>query len=342
MFVVILDQYVDMFDCVKVGGFVYFVFNVLSLQIINVVLQGLIEVGFDGIIQVIIGGVDYFVGYIVKVWVIGVFVFVWYVIEVVKNYFVMVVLYIDYCLKDVFVGFVELLIVVLEEEVKVGCNLIFQLYMWDGLVVFFVENIEIVKEFFFWMKVINVIFEVEIGVVGGEEDGVQYEGLNEVFYMIFVDVDQVVQVLGFGEQGCYIVVFMFGNVYGVYKLGGVKLCLEFFGEIQVEVVVKYNIGVKLFDFVFYGGFGLMDEEIVFVVVNGVIKMNIDIDMQYVYMCVIVDYMFKNYDGVFKVDGEVGNKKQYDLCVWGKVVEFVMVVCVVELICQLGLYGQLKS
>ncbi len=112
-------------------------------------------------------------------------------------------------------------------------------------------------------------------------------------------------------------------MHGVYKPGGVKLRPELLGEIQAEVAAKYNTGAKPLDLVFHGGSGSTDEEIALAVANGVIKMNIDTDTQYAYTRAIADYMFKNYDGVLKVDGEVGNKKQYDPRAWGKIAESAM-------------------
>ena len=131
------------------------------------------------------------------------------------------------------------------------------------------------------------------------------------------------QALGLGEQGRYIAALTFGNVHGVYKPGGVKLRPELLGEIQQQVAAKYNTGPKPLDLVFHGGSGSTDDEIALAVANGVIKMNIDTDTQYAYTRAIADYMFKNYDGVLKVDGEVGNKKQYDPRAWGKIAETAM-------------------
>jgi fructose-bisphosphate aldolase class II len=192
------------------------------------------------------------------------------------------------------------------------------------------------------MKAINAILEVEIGVVGGEEDGVQHEGSNDALYTTFADVDQAVQALGLGENGRYIAALTFGNVHGVYKPGNVKLRPELLGEIQAKVAEKYGTGPKPLDLVFHGGSGSTDEEIALAVANGVIKMNIDTDTQYAFTRSVAGYMFQNYDGVLKVDGEVGNKKVYDPRAWGKVAETAMAARVIESTRQLGSYGQSQS
>ncbi|MBW1638459.1 class II fructose-bisphosphate aldolase [Microbacterium resistens] len=336
------DQYAEMLDRAKAGGFAYPAFNVSSSQTIHAVLQGLTEAGSDGIIQVTTGGADYFAGHTVKARATGALAFAKYATEVAKSYPVTVALHTDHCPKDALAGFVEPLIAASEEEVKAGRNPIFQSHMWDGSAVPLAENIEIAKDLLPRMKNINAILEVEIGVVGGEEDGVRHEGSNDALYTTFADVDQAVQALGLGEQGRYIAALTFGNVHGVYKPGNVKLRPELLGDIQAQVAEKYGTGAKPLDLVFHGGSGSTDEEIALAVANGVIKMNIDTDTQYAFTRSIAGYMFSHYDGVLKVDGEVGNKKLYDPRAWGKVAETAMAARVVESTRQLGSYGQSQS
>ena len=179
------DQYAEMLDRAKAGGFAYPAFNVSSSQTINSVLQGLTEAGSDGIIQVTTGGADYFAGHTVKARATGALAFARFATEVAKNYPITVALHTDHCPKDALAGFVEPLISASEEEVKAGRNPIFQSHMWDGSAVPLAENIEIAKDLLPRMKNINAILEVEIGVVGGEEDGVAHEGSNDALYTTF-------------------------------------------------------------------------------------------------------------------------------------------------------------
>ncbi len=336
------DQYAEMLDTAKKNGFAFPAINVSSSSTINSVLQGLTEAGSDGIIQVTTGGADYFAGQSVKARASGALAFAAFATEVAKNDPVTVALHTDHCPKDALDGFVMPLIEASEAEVKAGRHPIFQSHRWDGSAVPLAENLEIAKELLPRMKAIEAILEVEIGVVGGEEDGVAHEGSNDALYTTFADVDQAIQALGLGEQGRYIAALTFGNVHGVYKPGNVKLRPELLGEIQEQIAQKYGTGAKPLDLVFHGGSGSSDEEIALAVANGVIKMNIDTDTQYAYTRAIADYMFKNYDGVLKVDGEVGNKKQYDPRAWGKVAESAMAARVVESTRQLGSYGQSQS
>ncbi|AZS44173.1 Fructose-bisphosphate aldolase [Microbacterium oleivorans] len=333
------DQYADMLDRAKAGGFAYPAINVSSSQTINAVLQGLTEAGSDGILQVTTGGADYFAGHTVKGRATGALAFAAYVTEVAKNYPITVALHTDHCPKDALPGFVLPLIEASEAEVKAGRNPIFQSHMWDGSAVPLDENIEIAKDLLPRMKNINAILEIEVGVVGGEEDGVQHEGSNDALYTTVADVTKAVEALGLGENGRYISALTFGNVHGVYKPGGVKLRPELLGEIQEGIAAHFGTGAKPLDLVFHGGSGSSDEEIAVAVSNGVVKMNIDTDTQYAFTRSVAGFMFANYEGVLKLDGEVGNKKQYDPRAWGKVAESSMAERVVAATQQLGSAGK---
>ncbi|HZW42100.1 MAG TPA: class II fructose-bisphosphate aldolase [Agromyces sp.] len=333
------EQYAEMLDTAKAKGFAFPAFNVSSSQTLNAVLQGLAEAGSDGIIQVTTGGADYFAGHTVKARATGALAFARFAHEVAKNYPITVALHTDHCPKPALPDFVFPLIEASEAEVKAGRNPIFQSHMWDGSAVPLAENLEIAKEILPRMKAINAILEVEIGVVGGEEDGVAHEGSNEALYTTLDDAISTVEALGLGDQGRYMAALTFGNVHGVYAPGNVKLKPELLKEIQDGLAAKYGTDAKPLDLVFHGGSGSTDAEIAEAVANGVVKMNIDTDTQYAFTRSIAGYMFSNYDGVLKVDGGVGNKKQYDPRAWGKVAESAMAVRVGESTRQLGSAGQ---
>lgn len=331
------DQYAEMLDTAKTTGFAFPAINVSSSQTINAVLQGLTESGSDGIIQVTTGGADYFAGQTVKARASGALAFAAFVTEVAKNYPITVALHTDHCPKDALPGFVEPLIAASEAQVKAGGNPIFQSHMWDGSAVPLTENLEIAKELLPRMKAINAILEVEIGVVGGEEDGVAHE-INEHLYTTLDDAIATVEALGLGEQGRYMAALTFGNVHGVYAPGNVKLRPELLKEIQDGLAAKYGTDPKPLDLVFHGGSGSTDQEIADAVSYGVVKMNIDTDTQYAFTRSIAGTMFSNYDGVLKLDGSVGNKKIYDPRAWGKIAETAMAARVGEATRQLGSAG----
>ena len=259
--------------------------------------------------------------------------------EVAKNYPITVALHTDHCPKHALADFVFPLIEASEEEVKAGRNPIFQSHMWDGSAVPLDENLEIAKEILPRMKAINAILEVEIGVVGGEEDGVSHD-INEHLYTTLDDAIATVEALGLGEQGRYMAALTFGNVHGVYAPGNVKLKPELLKEIQDGLAGEVRHGAR----------SRSTSSSTAAPArptrrsprrsrNGVVKMNIDTDTQYAFTRSIADYMLKNYDGVLKVDGRVGNKKQYDPRAWGKVAESAMAVRVGESTRQLGSAGQ---
>ncbi len=249
------EQYAEMLDKAKKGGFAYPAINVSSSSTINSVLQGLSEAGSDGIIQVTTGGADYFAGQTVKARASGALAFAAFATEVAKNYPITVALHTDHCPKDALDGFVMPLIAASEAEVKAGRNPIFQSHMWDGSAVPLAENLEIARDLLPRMKAIHAILEVEIGVVGGEEDGVQHEGSNDALYTTLGDVTAAVEALGFGEQGRYMAALTFGNVHGVYKPGNVKLRPELLAEIQAGIQAKYGTDALPLDLVFHGGSG---------------------------------------------------------------------------------------
>jgi fructose-bisphosphate aldolase class II len=336
------EQYAEMLDKAKDKGFAYPAVNVSSSQTIHAVLQGLTEAGSDGIIQVTTGGADYFAGHTVKNRAAGAIAFAKFATEVAKNYPITVALHTDHCPKDALDSFVLPLIAASEDEVKAGRNPLFQSHMWDGSAIPLDENLEIAQQMLKRTAAINAILEVEIGVVGGEEDGVQHEGSNEALYTTVGDVTRAVETLGLGENGRYIAALTFGNVHGVYKPGNVKLRPELLGEIQQGIQERFGTAEKPLELVFHGGSGSSDAEIREAVSNGVVKMNLDTDTQYAFSRSIADTVLKNYDGFIKADGEVGNKKQYDPRAWGKVAESAMAARVVEATKQLGSFGQSGS
>jgi len=331
------DQYAEMLDKAKSTGFAFPAINASSSSTINGILQGLSDAGSDGIIQVTTGGADYFAGQSVKARASGALAFAAFVTEVAKNYPVTVALHTDHCPKNALDDFLLPLIAASEDEVKAGRNPIFQSHMWDGSAVPLAENLEIAQQILPRMNAISSILEVEIGVVGGEEDGVTEE-IGEHLYTTLDDAIATVEALGFGEQGRYMAALTFGNVHGVYKPGGVKLRPALLKEIQDGLAAKYGKDALPLDLVFHGGSGSTDAEIAEAVANGVVKMNIDTDTQYAYSRSIADTVLKNYDGFLKIDGEVGNKKVYDPRAWGKTAESALALRVVESTKQLGSAG----
>ena len=324
------EVYADMLDRAKAGSFAYPAINVSSSQTLNAAIKGFADAGSDGIVQVSTGGSKYLSGPSIKNMVTGAMALAAYAQEVAKNYDVNIALHTDHCPKDKLDGFVRPLLQASAEQVKKTGLPIFQSHMWDGSAVPLEENLEIAKELLALAKAANIILEVEIGVVGGEEDGVANE-INDKLYTTPEDALATVEALGLGENGRYMAALTFGNVHGVYKPGNVKLRPEVLKQCQEAVVAKYgnDKGELPLDLVFHGGSGSLPQEISDAVDYGVVKMNVDTDTQYAFTRPVVEHMFRNYDGVLKIDGEVGNKKQYDPRAWGKAAEAGMSARVVE-------------
>ncbi|QCX26367.1 class II fructose-bisphosphate aldolase [Nocardioides jishulii] len=324
------ERYAEMLDAAKSKSFAYPAINVTSSQTLNAALQGFTEAGSDGIIQISTGGADYLSGHSVKNMVTGSAAFAAYAAEVAKNYPVNIALHTDHCPKDKLDGFVRPLIDLSAERVKRGEAPLFQSHMWDGSAVPMEENLVIAEELLAKCAAANIILEIEIGVVGGEEDGI-VGAIDEKLYTTPEDALATARALGVGEKGRYMTALTFGNVHGVYKPGNVKLRPEILKFAQEAVASELGLqdGAKPFDLVFHGGSGSTAEEISAAVDYGVVKMNIDTDTQYAFTRPVAAHMFQNYDGVLKVDGEVGNKKLYDPRAWGKAAESSMAARIVE-------------
>jgi fructose-bisphosphate aldolase class II len=331
------EVYAEMIRRAKADRYAYPAINITSSQTLNAALAGFAAAGSDGIIQVSTGGAEYASGPTIKNMVSGSVALAEYAHIVAKHYPVNIALHTDHCPKDKLDGFVRPLLAISAERVRAGRDPLFSSHMWDGSAVSMDENLQIAQELLKLTAANKQILEIEVGVVGGEEDGVANE-INEKLYTTVEDGLATIAALGLGEQGPYLTALTFGNVHGVYKPGAVKLRPEVLKEIQDAVGAKYGVD-KPFNLVFHGGSGSSAQEISDAVDYGVIKMNIDTDTQYAFTRAVADVMFKGYDGVLKVDGEVGNKKQYDPRAWGKIAEAGLAARVVEAAEQLRSAGQ---
>lgn len=318
------EVYAEMLDRAKANEFAYPAINVTSSETLNAALRGFAEAQSDGIVQVSTGGAEFASGTKVKDMVTGAAALAEFAHVVAEKYPVNIALHTDHCPKDKLDGFVRPLLKISQERVARGLNPLFQSHMWDGSAVPLDENLKIAAELLDETAKAKIILEVEIGVVGGEEDGVVAE-INEKLYTSEDDYLKTIDALGAGEKGRYLLAATFGNVHGVYKPGNVKLRPEVLKRGQEVAAEKLGqpLGSKPFELVFHGGSGSLLEEIHEALSYGVVKMNIDTDTQYAFTRPIADHMLKNYDGVLKIDGEVGNKKAYDPRSYLKIAEQAM-------------------
>ncbi|MFC3448183.1 class II fructose-bisphosphate aldolase [Amycolatopsis speibonae] len=337
------EVYAEMLDRAKANEFAYPAINVTSSETLNAAIRGFAEAESDGIIQFSTGGAEFASGQKVKDMVTGSVALAEFAQVVAAKYDVNVALHTDHCPKDKLDGFVRPLIEISAERVKNGQLPLFQSHMWDGSAIDLDENLEIAQELLAKAAAANIILEVEIGVVGGEEDGVEAE-INEKLYTAEGDFLKTIDALGSGENGRYLLAATFGNVHGVYKPGNVKLRPDVLKGGQEAASKKLGLpaGSKPFELVFHGGSGSLPEEIREAVSYGVVKMNVDTDTQYAFTRPIAEHFFKNYDGVLKIDGEVGNKKVYDPRSYLKAAEAGMAARIVEAAQSLGSAGNKLS
>ncbi|MBK6764103.1 MAG: class II fructose-bisphosphate aldolase [Micrococcales bacterium] len=309
------EVYAEMLDRAKAGQFAYPAINVTSSQTLIAALRGFATAESDGIIQFSWGGAEFASGQYVKDMVTGAVALAEFANVVADKYPVNIALHTDHCPMQKLDGCMRPLVDISIERVKAGKLPLFQSHMWDGSAIPLAENLDIAEEMLDKCHQANIIMELEIGVVGGEEDGIEATHDAKLFSTPEDGLATAAK-LGLGERGRYMVAATFGNVHGVYKPGNVVLTPSILKQIQDSVGAKYGVD-KPFDLVFHGGSGSLLEEIREALDYGVVKMNVDTDTQYAFSRPVADWMFKNYDGVLKIDGDVGNKKQYDPRAWGK-------------------------
>jgi fructose-bisphosphate aldolase class II len=334
------EAYRQMLENAKTGSYAFPAINCVGSEAINAALKGFADAGSDGIIQFSTGGAEFGSGLGVKDMVTGAVALAEFAHVVAEKYPITVALHTDHCPKDKLDTYVRPLLAISAERVAKGMNPLFQSHMWDGSAVPIDENLSVAKELLKEAAAAKIILEIETGVVGGEEDGVEAE-INDKLYTTPEDFEKTIEALGAGEHGKYLLAATFGNVHGVYKPGNVKLRPDVLAQGQKVAATKLGLSedAKPFDFVFHGGSGSLKSEIEDSLRYGVVKMNVDTDTQYAFTRPVAAHMFTNYDGVLKIDGEVGNKKTYDPRVYLKKAEASMAERVVEACNDLGSSGR---
>jgi fructose-bisphosphate aldolase class II len=308
------EVFIEMLDRAKKGAFAYPAINVSSSQTVVAAIRGFAEAESDGIIQFSWGGAEYASGSTVKNMVDGAVALAEFAHVVAKNYNVNIGIHTDHCPVEKLDGFMRPLLAFGADRLKSGKAPLFNSHMWDGSAVDMVENMKIAKEMLALSVAARTILEIEIGVVGGEEDGIEAKH-DAKLYSTPEDALMTVETLGTDAN----------------KPGNVVLQPKILATLQEAVSAKLGLpkGSKPMDLVFHGGSGSLLSEIRESLDYGVIKMNVDTDTQYAFTRPVVDHVLKNYDGVLKIDGEVGNKKAYDPRAWGKLAEAGMAARVVR-------------
>jgi fructose-bisphosphate aldolase class II len=302
-------QYAAMLNAAQAGGYAYAAINVSSLVTLNAALKGFADSKSDGIIQFSTGAGEFISGLNVKDAVFGAMVLAEAAHRLASRYNVLVALHTDHCQPKKVDGFLRPLIAETARRRSEGLPNLFQSHMLDASELPLEANMRLSRELLALCAQHEIILEVEAGVVGGEEDGIDHSGApREKLYTTPEDMLAVYEALK--GQGRYMFAATFGNVHGHYKPGAVKLRPDILKQGQQAVIDRHGPQAE-FDLVFHGGSGTPVEEIRETLGYGVVKMNIDTDTQYAFTRAVADHMFKNYDAVLKIDGEVGDKKLYD-------------------------------
>lgn len=309
-------KYVAMLEKAHKEGFAYPAINVTTTDTMNAAIEGFAAANSDGIIQVSTGGGAHATGN-VKDSVLGAIILAEQAHYIAEKYDINIALHTDHCQTDKIDSFLKPLIAETARRRKAGLPNLYNSHMYDGSAVPLRENMEHAVELLKLCAENEIILEVEAGVVGGEEDGVNTEGVGkEKLYTTPEDMLEVYEALNQIKDAKYMFAATFGNVHGVYKPGNVVLKPTILRDGQDAVMKKYGKAARFF-LVFHGGSGSTLEEIHETLKYGVVKMNIDTDTQYAFTRPVVHHMFTNYDKVLKVEGEVGVKKVYDPRAWLK-------------------------
>ena len=308
--------------------------NVTSSGTLNGVVRGLAEAESDGIIQVTTGAAEFLSGEAVADMALGAEALARYARVVGRRWPVYIALHTDHAPPDKFDAFVRPLIAESRRRVERGEDALFNSHMFDGSTLPLEANLRRSRALLDELVALGIVLELEVGVVGGEEDGVAGPATNrEELYTTPRDLMRVVEMLGIGDRGRYLVAATFGNVHGVYPAGNVRLRPEILADGQAALAAAHA-GAR-FQYVFHGSSGSSPADIHAAIANGVVKVNVDTDAQYEFTRAIADHLFKNYDAALRVDGGVGNKAAYDPRSWGRKAEAALAARVAE---SARLYG----
>jgi fructose-bisphosphate aldolase, class II len=328
------DQYAAMLDAASAGGYALAAVNVTSSETLNGAMRGFAEAGADGIVQITTGAAEFLSGAAVKDMALGARALAEYARVLAERYPVLIALHTDHAPPDRFDAFVRPLIDESRRRRARGEQPLFQSHMFDGSTMPLAENLQISAGLLDELAPVGVVLEVESGVVGGEEDGIAgpRAGHREL-YTTTEDLLQVVDALGAGERGRYLLAATFGNVHGVYTPGNVELRPELLRDGQ-QALAAARPGAR-FQYVFHGSSGSAEADVRAAIANGVVKVNLDTDAQYAFTRAVAGHVFANYDGVLRIDGGVGRKGAYDPRSWGRKAEAALASRVAEAVHLFG-------
>ena len=317
-------QVQDVFNDAKVNQYALPAVNVTNTSTVNAVLEAAAEVSSPVIIQFSAGGCQFFAGKGLNnenqsAAIAGGISGAKHVHEMAKLYGVSVILHTDHCARKL-LPWVDGLLLASEEHFKTHGTPLYSSHMIDLSDEPIIDNIETCKLYLKRMSKIGMTLEIELGVTGGEEDGVDNTDIDSS--KLYTQPEEVAyayeELMKVSDQ--FTVAAAFGNVHGVYRPGNVKLTPVILDNSQKYIQDKYNTNEKPINFVFHGGSGSSFDEIREAISYGAIKMNIDTDLQWGFTTGIRDY-FDKYGEYVKTQignpegDDLPNKKYYDPRKW---------------------------
>jgi fructose-bisphosphate aldolase class II len=329
-------RYTEMLDAARADGYAYPSVNVTSSDTLNATLTGFADAGSDGIVQITAGGAGWLSGGGADHAVAGARALALMARELAERVPVSIALHTDHCPPAQLEAFLEPLIAVSEARVRGGEDPLFNSHMFDGSTLELGENLKISARLLERCRAAQIVLEIEVGVVGGEEDGIR-GGSGDRLYTTPDDLLRVADALGTGDRGRYLLAAAFGNVHGLYPAGHVQLRPSILRDGQVALADRHD-GAR-FDYVFHGSSGTGEETLHEAVEYGVVKVNLDTEAQYAYTRAVAAHMFTEYDGVLMVDGGVGSKRAYDPRAWNAKGQAGMSARVARACEQLGSAGK---
>jgi fructose-bisphosphate aldolase, class II len=328
------QQYAEMLDAAHADGYAFPAVNVTSSQTLNAALTGLAEASSDGIVQITVGGASYLSGGGRPV--DGARALAAMASELARRVPVAVALHTDHCPPSQVAGFLNPLLTASAARTAAGEPPLFVSHMFDGSSLPLEENLAAARALLERCRAAGVVLEVEVGVVGGDEDGISGP-IDDRLYTTTGDLLRTADVLGTGERGRYLLAATFGNVHGLHPAGHARLRPEILREGQLALASRFA-GAR-FDYVFHGSSGAGEEDLHRAVEYGVVKVNLDTEAQYAYTRAAAGHMFAEYDGVLMLDGGAGRKAAYDPRTWGAKAQAAMATRVAEACVNLGSAGR---
>jgi fructose-bisphosphate aldolase, class II len=326
-----LDRYAEMLDAAASAKHALAAVNVTSSQTLHAAMRGFAEAQSDGIVQLTTGGASYLGGGDMLA---GARALAAMARELADRYPTLVALHTDHCPPQHADAFLRPLLHEALERRRQGEEPLYASQMYDGSSLPLEENLRVCEDLLAQCREAGVILELECGVVGGAEDDVRGEDAARL-YTDVAEFERVVEVLGTGERGRYLLAPAFGNAHGMHATADLRPDILERGQ---EVAGAARPGAR-FDYVFHGSSGSPPEAVRAAIAYGVVKVNVDSEMQLAFSQAVARHVEDNREGLLPTDGGTPDKSAYDPRSWGRAAEAGMADAVARACEQYGSAGK---